>query len=105
MGRAGSGIGPRLGTRYVSVGELRGVQVIHDVSPNAARNDELRRESLRKLFDRGASAVARNAGPVVVGVSPTGKTEIFSGRHRIDVFREPKYREGRLLVRFVRMVD
>jgi hypothetical protein len=124
MGRGGSaavGAHFRFGTRWASVAELRGVKIEYDAGAKSA-SDELRAENLRKLFDRGNTretvrgtrsagpaerygAVARTAGPVVVGVSPTGRTSIESGRHRLEVFREPKYRGGKLLVRFFRMTD
>jgi hypothetical protein len=111
MGRSGSAGGSgmtRLGTRFVGVGALRGVLFngkpigASFADPAEAKGHDVRKDRLRTLFERGPAAVAKTAGPVVVTVSRTGKMEVDSGRHRIEVFREPAFRSGKLLVRFVR---
>lgn len=100
----------RIGTRFVPVSALR--SVLFEGKPIAesfqgrhaeeASGHELRKDKLRELFQRGAGAVAKAAGPVVVVVGKlSGKMHVDQGRHRIEVARElgPKQR---ILVRFVR---
>lgn len=104
-GVGGSGM-TRLGTRFVPVSALRGVlfngKPIAQSFAAESKGHDLRKDRLRKLFEKGPRAVARDAGPVVVTISRSGKMEVDSGRHRIEVARESAFRDQKLLVRFVR---
>lgn len=70
-----------------------------------AASHEARKESLRQLLRKGGRELAGLAGPVVVEVSPRGHLEVSSGRHRIEVLREPEFAGAKMLTRFVRGSD
>jgi hypothetical protein len=105
-GAGGSGM-TRLGTRFVPISALKhvlfdGKPIAHSFTGDDARGHGIRKDRLRKLFVKGARAVASSAGPVVVIVTRSGKMIVDSGRHRIEVAREKAFRKQKLLVRFVR---
>lgn len=89
--------GPRLGTRFESVGSLEGVTGPFGEELTAGAGfSRTRLETQKKLLARG-----QQPGPVQISVSPSGKMSVIDGRHRIAAAREMGL-ETKLKVRFLR---
>lgn len=98
-GPGGIGRAPRLGERYVGGSDLRGALPSIPFSPADARSHELRKERIREGLRRGQRSFG---GPIDLTVDRKGNVRIESGRHRVEVLREPEFRRVRLPARFRR---
>lgn len=99
--RAGVADAPRLGVRTVTAADLSHVKFNdRPISESFAdaRSHEIRKERIRQAFRAGNT----NLGELEVAVRKDGSMNVESGRHRIEVLREPEFRDLRVKVRFSR---
>lgn len=88
VGAGHAGRGPRLGARYAGAADLRGAS--HVFPLRGDKDTHNRKERIRQALRAGRGGDTFGS-PIQVDVDRAGNAVISSGRHRVEVLREPEF--------------